>query len=575
MNNKEIAKVLYDIADILEIQGEISFKIVAYRNAARTIEFLAEDINDIYKAKGLAGLDSLEGVGKGIAERIEELIKTGKLKYLEQLKHRVAAPTILFMHIPGVGPKTAQKLYTKLNAQTIEGLEAQLKAGKGDKWFKEKTRDNILRGIEILKRMTGRTLLPIAEPVARHMTKVLEETPGVKQVHAVGSLRRMKETVGDIDFVCASTDPAKAIEAFTSHPDVDKIIAKGKAKATVIHKESIQLDLEILPEKEYGSLLQHFTGSKEHNVALRTWAQAHGMSISEHGIKRGGKLYTFSKEEDVYKFLGMDWIPPELREDRGEIEAALKHKLPDLIEVSDIRGDLQGHSVWSDGHDHIETIVQKAIKLGYEYIAFTDHSKGLGVAHGMDERRVKKQWEEIDRVQKKSPKTRILKGMEVDIRANGDLDMPSDILEQLDVVVASVHSAFNQTRDQLTSRIVGAIKHPSVDIIGHPSGRILGTREPYDVDWDEVFRAAARYEVALEINAFPNRLDLSDNLVFQARQLGITFAIDTDFHEVSHLDLMRYGVAVARRGWLTKNNIINTLPLAKLHPWLSRTKRVQ
>lgn len=575
MNNKEIAKVLYDIADILEIQEEIPFKVIAYRNAARTVEFLAEDINDIYKRDGIKGLDGLGGIGGGIAEKIEELITTGKLKYLEQIKHRVAAPTILFMQIPGVGPKTARKLYQEMHAQTIEELESLLKAGKGGKWLKEKTRNNILRGIEILKRITGRVLLPTAEPVARHTVAMLKNTPGTKQAHAVGSLRRMKETVGDIDFVCASTQPTKAIEAFTSHLDVDKVIAKGETKATIINKENIQLDLEILPEDEYGSLLQHFTGSKEHNVALRTWAQEHGMSISEHGIRKSGRLHKFSKEEDVYKFLGMDWIPPELRENRGEIEAALTNNLPKLLDLNDIRGDLQGHSVWSDGHDHIETIVKKAIELGYEYVAFTDHSKGLGVAHGMDEKRVRRQWEEIDRIQKKYHKIRILRGMEIDIRANGDLDMPHAILEKLDLIVASIHSAFNQTREQLTARIVGAIKHPFVDIIGHPSGRILGIREPYDVDWDEVFRAAADYDVALEINAFPNRLDLSEGYVFQARQLGIKFAINTDFHEVSHLTLMRYGVAVARRGWLTKENVINTRPLDQLLPWLSRKKRVQ
>ena len=572
MNNKEIAKILYDMADILEIQGENPFRVVAFRNAARTVEFLAEDINDIYRDKGLQGLDELEGVGRGIAERIEELLKTGRLKEYEQLKHRVAAPTILFMQIPGVGPKTAQKLYEKLHAQTIEDLEKLLSSGKGDRWFKEKTRNNILRGIEILKRISGRTLLPIAEPIARRIVELLRSTPGVKQAHAVGSLRRMKETVGDIDFVCASDQPERAIEAFTSHTDVDKVLAKGDTKATVIHKENIQLDLEILPERSYGSLLQHFTGSKEHNIALRTWAQERGLSISEHGIKKGGRLYTFSREEDVYQFLGMDWIPPELRENRGEIEAALRHRLPRLIELSDIRGDLQGHTVWSDGHDRLETIIERALELGYEYLAITDHSKGLGVAHGMDEQRVREQWREIDRLRRRYPTITILKGMEVDIRANGDLDMPNEILRELDVVVASVHSAFTQTKEELTKRIVGAITHPSVAIIGHPSGRILGTREGYEVDWEEVFAAAAAYGVALEINAFPNRLDLADGLVFQARKAGVIFAIDTDFHEVSHLDLMRYGVAVARRGWLTKEAVVNTRPTAELLAWLAQTK---
>lgn len=574
MTNKEIAKIFYDMADIMEVQGEIPFKVIAFRNGARTVEFLAEDINEVYKKGGREALDALPGIGSGIAERIEELLKTGKLREFEQLKHRIAAPTLLFMEIPGVGPKTAQKLYGTLRAQNVEELASLLKSGKGDKWFQKKTREKILRGIDILKHLSGRTILPIAEPIARHFVERLKKTPGVQKAHVVGSLRRMRETVGDIDFVCASSQPSKAIEAFVNDPDVDKIVAKGGTKATVIHKEGIQLDLEILPENEYGSLLQHFTGSKEHNVALRTWAQERGMSISEHGVKKGQKLHRFSSEEDFYQFLGMDWIPPELRENRGELEAALKHELPDLVELKDIRGDLQGHSVWSDGHDRLETLIEKAIALGYEYIAFTDHSKGLGVAHGMDERRVQDQWREIDRLRKRYPQIQILKGMEVDIRANGDLDMPHEILARLDVVVASIHSAFNQTKEQLTGRIVGAVKHPLVDIIGHPSGRILGAREGYDLDWDEVFAKAKEYDVALEINAFPNRLDLSDALVFQAKKLGVKFAINTDFHQASHLDLMRYGAAVARRGWLTKKEIVNTLPWKALRPWLAREKRV-
>lgn len=573
VTNKEVARILYEIADILELQDESVFRVVAYRNAARSIEFLADDLHDLYRAGGRKALEEIPGVGASIAEKVEELLTTGRLRYYEQLKRKIPPVTLELTRIPNVGPKTARKLYETLRVKSIEELEAALDTPRAARYFQKKTRERIKTGIELLKRLSGRIILPFAEPVAREFVEALRTCPGVLQVDPVGSLRRMRETVGDVDIVCASTEPSAAIERFVSHPKVSRVLARGDTKATVVHADGIQIDLEILPREQYGSLLQHFTGSKEHNIALRTWGAEHGFSISEHGIKVQGRLHTFEREEDVYRFLGMDWIPPELRENRGEIQAALEHRLPVLLEEGDIRGDLQGHSTWSDGHDRIEVLVKAAIERGYEYIAITDHTKGLGVAHGLDEARVAERHEELERIKRRYGDTiQVLEGLEVDIRADGHMDLPDEVLARMDVVVASIHSAFSQPKEQMTRRLLGAIENPHVDIIGHPSGRILGEREEYPVDWERVFRAAAERGVALEINAFPNRLDLRDTMAQAARREGAWLVIDTDFHKAEHLAMMRYGVAVARRAWLGKGDVLNTRPTAELRRWLTRPR---
>jgi DNA polymerase (family 10) len=573
MTNKEIAKVFYDIGDILEIKGESVFKVIAYRNAARSLEFLPDDVNEVYKVGSLKALEQIPGVGVSIAEKIEELIKTGKLKYYDEIKKEIPPVTLELTKIPNVGPKTAQKLYEKLKVKNTEELAKALDTPKAGKFFQQKTRERIKTGIELLKRLSGRIILPFAEPIAREFVGTLKNCPGVLKVDPVGSLRRMRETVGDVDIVCAAREPKKAIDCFVSHTKVREVISKGATKATVIHEDGIQIDLEILPQEKYGSLLQHFTGGKEHNVALRTWGVEHGFSISEHGIKKRGKLHLFEHEEDVYKFLGMDWIPPELRENRGEIEAALKLKLPKLIDLKDIRGDLQTHSTWSDGNNTIEAMVESAIKHGYEYFAITDHTKGLGVAHGLDEKRVKARHKEIEQVRKKlGSKIHILEGLEVDIRADGHLDLSDDTLKEMDIVVASIHSAFAQPKGQITQRLVGAIQNPHVDILGHPSGRLLGQREAYPVEWDDVFQAAAKTGVALEIDAFPNRLDLSDVLAREARRQGAWIIIDTDAHKIEQLSMMGYGVSTARRAWLTKPDVLNTRSWKGFSEWLERAR---
>lgn len=572
MTNKEIAQKLYQIAEILELRnGGDRFRITAYQRAAQSVESYGEDIADVYQAGGLKALQGIEGVGISIAEKIEELIKKGKIKYLQDIQKGIPPVEVQLTQVPGIGPKTSQKIYQKLRPKSIKDLKKIIERGKADKYFKEKTRQNLLRGIKILAGFEGRLILTYALPIAEDFVRCLRKIPAVKKVDIVGSLRRFKETVGDIDIIAATASPEKAIAAFIKFPGVKEIISQGEKKATIIHEENCQIDLEILPEAEYGSLLQHFTGSKEHNVALRTYAQTKGYSISEHGVKTpAGRLMRCQEEKELYGILKMDWIPPELREDQGEIEAALAHKLPTLIELQDIKGDLHLHSNWSDGFATIEELAQEAEKLGYEYLAIADHTVGLGVAGGLSEEKLLERQREIEKIRPKFNKLKILSSVEVNITAKGDLDISDKVLGEMDVVIASVHSSFFQAQEKMTARIISAIEHPHVDIIGHPSGRILGQREPYDVDWEAIFRACAKTKTGLEISAFPNRLDLKDTLCRRAKKMGVKMVINTDSHRLEHLYLMRFGVAVARRGWLQKEDILNTLPFSELEKWLRR-----
>ena len=576
MTNKEIGQQFYQIAKILELKNPNDrFRIVAYERATQTIENYTEELIDVYKKGGIQALNDIPGVGESIAEKIEELLKTGKLKYLNEIKKDVPVSEVEFLQIPGVGPKTAIKIAKELKAKNIDDLEKKLKEGKTDEIFKEQTRSNILRGIEIMRKLTGRMLITDALPIAERIVSYLKKETGVKKIDYVGSLRRMKETIGDIDIVAATPTPQKLIEKFIQMPGVINILAKGLNKAMVIYEPSAHVDLEIVPEKEYGSLLQHLTGSKEHNVALRGYALTINRSVSEHGLKilKNGKMVsriTCSDEECVYRNLKMDWISPELREDLGEIEAALKHNLPKLVQLNDIRGDLHVHSLWSDGQASISDIVRASEKIGYEYVVISDHTVGLGIANGLDEKELEARQKEIETVQKAHPQIKILSSVEVNIKANGDLDIKDWMLEKLDIVTASVHTSFYQEKSVMTDRVIKAISHPDVDIIGHPSGRIIGQREPYEVDWPKVFRACSEKKTALEISAFPNRLDLTDVLCHEAKKYGVKFAISTDAHQLHHLNLMRFGVSVARRGWLTKEDIINTYSLEELINWAKR-----
>ncbi len=565
MTNKEIAHTLNQIAKILEITDVLKnrFRVIAYQRAAENIGNMTEDLSTLYHEKGREALDDLPGVGESIAQKIEELLNTKKLKYLQELKKEIPVAEANFLDIPGVGPKMAVKIAKVFKAKDIDDLKKRLEAGDGQDIFQDKTRRNLLRGIEVMAKLTGRLLTTEALPIAEEVTKRVRNMKETIQADFVGSLRRSKETIGDLDIVATSKEPKKIIDKFVRLPFVDHIITQGQTKSTIIHWQGVQIDLEIVPEDEYGSLLQHFTGSKEHNVALRTFAQTQNKSVSEHGIKSKNKLHKFKTEKGVYNFLGLDYIEPELRENRGEIEAAKNHTLPKLITLSDIKGDLHVHSDWSDGLMSIEEIATHTEKMGYEYVAISDHTVGLGIANGLDEQDLVDRQKEIDKVQK-NHKIKLLSAVEVNIKANGQLDIKDEMLSKLDLVVASVHASFHQEKEVMTARILSAINNPNVDIIGHPSGRIIGQRESYEVDWPQIFEACAKTKTALEISAFPNRLDLMDYLVQTAKKAGVKFAISTDAHHTNHFDLMRYGIAVARRGWLEKDDVINTGSLSDL-----------
>lgn len=569
MTNREIALNLGQIASILEIlePNKNRFRILAYQKSVQMIENLTSELAGIYAQGGLKSLNEIDGVGESIASTIEELLKTGKLAYLAQLQKEVPVSELEFLKIPGVGPKMAVKIAKELKAKNIADLKKKIETGKAGKVFKEKTASNLLSGIEIMSKLTGKLLIVEALPIAEEAVKFVREFPQTIQADYVGSLRRKKELIGDIDIVATSLNSEELINAFVKLPFVDHIVTQGKNKSTIIHVAGVQIDLEIVPEAEYGSLLQHFTGSKEHNVALRTYAQTQNKSVSEHGIKYQNKLHTFKTEQGVYEFLGMDFIVPELREDRGEIEAALAHNLPKLLEQNDIKGDFHVHSSWSDGANSIEEMASYAEKMGYEYIAITDHTIGLGIANGLDEKRILAREKEIEKARVKH-EIKIFSGLEVNIKADGTLDIRDEVLSQLDIVIASIHTSFNQPKEIITSRLLKSIENPHVDIIGHPSGRLLGQRDSYDVDWEKVFESAAKNNTALEISASPYRLDLADYLVQIARKYGVKFAINTDAHKTDQLELMNYGVAVARRGWCEKDDIINTMNLTDITKWI-------
>lgn len=595
MSNKQIAAVLFETADVLELKDpEDRFRFNAYRQAAQKIATFGDDVTDVYRQGGLKALEEIPGVGKSIADAIEQLIKTGKYSELDQLKKKVSLPQLEFSRIPSVGPKNAIKLYKLTGAKTTAQLVKKIKGKKELGPFKEKTLQNILRGIDILKRSSGRIPLGEALPLAEKIVSSLRAQKEVSQADTVGSLRRKVETVGDIDIIASSTNPKISIEHFQKIVK-GKIITSGSTKSTIVNEDGVQIDLEILPRREYGSLLQHFTGSKEHNIAFRTYLQSRGLSFSEHGIKKlkSGKwpikkldiphstqkildaakqnsTITCEKEEQVYNYCGMAWIPPELREDRGEIKMAIDDNLPSLVGIKNIKGDLQMHTDRSDGEATLDEMAQSAIKLGHKYIAITDHSQGLGIAGGQNSNKLKTQMKMIDKWNAKHDNFRIIKSIEVNINADGSLDMDNETLRMLDFVTASVHSSFNQPREKMTARILKAIETGLVDNIGHPTNRIINRRDGIDADWDVIYKACIKHHVALEINADPARLDLPDKMVFEARKQGVKFTISTDAHSPKQLSNIDFGVSVARRGWLEPKDVLNTYPLPKLLEWVKR-----
>lgn len=564
MKNQQIATIFNEIAELLELKGGNSFRIRAYRRAAQNLDGLAQDVAMLTEDE----LKDIPGIGKDLAGKVREYVETGAIAKHEELKKDIPAGVLELLRVPGLGPKKAKLFYDRLKITSAEALKAAITEGRlaGLSGIQKKTEENILRGIAALKKGSERTPLGRALPLAEEIVRRLKNAAPVGRIEVAGSIRRRRETVRDIDILVTSARPQEVMEVFVHLPHVNRVLAHGETKSSMVTDEGIQVDLRVVDEDSFGAALQYFTGSKEHNIRLREMAVKAGLKINEYGVFKGvaGKKIGGKTEEDIYRALGLAWVPPELREDRGEIDLARENRLPDLVTLDDIKGDLHVHTKWSDGSHDLGTIINAARKQGYSYIAITDHTKGLGVAHGLDAKRLAEQGREIDAANRRLSGFRVLKGTEIDIRADGRLDLPERALSSLDIVVASIHSGFNQPREQMTKRLLAAIRNPRVSIIAHPTGRLLGEREPYAVDMAAVLREAARCGVAMEVNAYPLRLDLNDIHVRMAKDLGVPLVISTDTHVMTQLDQMAYGVAVARRGWAERGDVLNTLPVEKL-----------
>jgi len=564
MQNRAIAAMFNDIGDMLEIKEESPFRITAYRRAARALEDIGEDVAAI---AGRGELLKIPGVGKGTAEKIQEFLQTGTCKYYEELRGSLPAGITTLMSVPEVGPKTAMMLNEKLRITTIEELEKAAKDGLVRKLPRmgAKTEENILKGIALIRRTKERQPIGRVLPQAQEILDTLRGLKDVKEIALAGSLRRMKETIGDVDIVVTSAKADRVMDTFTTMPRVKQVLAKGPTRSSVILDSGVQADVRVVEPESFGAALQYFTGSKDHNVKVRERAVRKGLKINEYGVFRvkDERRVAGKTEEDVYEAVGLPWIPPEVREDQGEIELADRGKLPNLISLKDIHGDLQMHTRWSDGSENVEEMARAAKEHGYEYIAITDHSQSLKFVGGVtiDELR-----ENAKTCKKVSDKVGIavLLGTECDILPDGRLDYPDEVLKELAVVVCSVHSRFGMSREEMTARIIKAMDNPYVDIIGHPTGRVLGQRDPYEVDMDRLVEAAKRTNTALEINASPDRLDLSDAHARMARERGVRLVISTDAHSRYELRFMEYGIAVARRAWVEPKDVLNTLPLTQL-----------
>ena len=560
MKNQEVAKILYEIADLLEIEG-VEFKPRAYRKAAQNIESLSVDIEELYK-KGQ--LEKIPGVGKSIAEKIKEYLETGKIKKLEELREKIPVDIESLSAVEGLGPRMIKVLYEKLGVKNLDDLEkvAKQRRIRRLKGFGEKIEKKILEGIEIARQRQHRFLLGFVLPEANAIIEELK--PHVEKISLAGSIRRRKETIGDVDILAISSQPEKVMDIFTSMKRVEKVLAKGMTKSSIRLYGGIQVDLRIVEKESFGSALQYFTGSKEHNIEVRKIAIKQGYKLNEYGLFKGFERIAGKSEEEVYKALGMQWIPPELRENRGEVEAALNNGLPKIVEYSQVKGDLQMHTKWSDGANSIEEMVMEARRLGHKFIAITDHVGSLKIAGGMDEEDVMEQAKEIEKVREKFDDIYIFHGIEANIMKDGRLDVSNNLLKQVDVVLASVHSAFRMEEKEMTARVIKAIENEYVDILAHPTCRIIQKREPIKVDMEKVLEAARDNNVIMEINAYPDRLDLNDIHTKMAVERGVKISIGTDAHNKSHLKFYELGIAVARRGWAKKEDVINTYSVEKL-----------
>jgi DNA polymerase (family 10) len=574
-SNQEIAALLDRIGDILAIQGENRFKIIAYQRAADVIEHSSRGVQDLW-AGDAENLRGIPGVGEAIAEKLDELFRTGQMRYYEKIRQQIPEDLVEMLAIPGVGPKTVARFWKEFKITTLEGLKQALEdpaktlPGLGDK-----TIENLKQGIGALGAHTTRVQLAVAFYFADELMAELKQACGtaLQKISTAGSLRRLRATIGDLDLLAAADEPQTILDAFVGLPQVREVLAKGDTKASIVAHNGMQVDLRVLEPARWGTALQYFTGSREHNIRTRDIALKKGLSLSEWSFTRikSSKEILCAEEKQVYETLGLDWMPPELREASGEIEAALAHTLPKLIELRDLKGDLQCHSRWSDGVAPIKAMAEGARQRGLEYIAITDHSKGLGVANGLDEKRTREQWQEIDRLNHEyGGAFRILKSVEVEIRADGSLDQPDELLAGYDVVLATTHTALNQARDKITERVVKAMRHPLVDIFGHPTGRLIGSREPSALDLEVVFRTALETGTILEIDGTPERMDLEDVSARRAVQLGLKLVIDSDAHNPDGFDDLRWGIAMARRGWLTKGDVLNTRPWEELKKQLKR-----
>ncbi|MEF8873321.1 MAG: DNA polymerase/3'-5' exonuclease PolX [Candidatus Thermoplasmatota archaeon] len=554
MMNKKVAQIFNEIADLLEVKG-VDFKPRAYRKAARKIGSMKDDIREYYEEENLR---EIEGVGKAMEEKIEEIIETDSLEYLEELKEELPAGLIDVMRVPDIGPKSAKKLYEELDVVDLDSLKEEAEAGNIQelKGFGEKTQAKILRGIEMLEDISGRHLLNEVIPVSEELIDHLE--PKAERIEKAGSLRRWKETIGDID-ILASGDSEELMDGFAEHEDVDEVLVKGETKTSVRLKGGVQADLRVVEEESFGAALQYFTGAKEHNVPLRQIAIDKGYKLNEYGLfsKEDDEKVAGKTEEGIYEKLDLKWIPPELRENRGEIEAAKEDDLPGLVGWDEVKGDLQAHSDWSDGHNTVFEVAEEAQNKDYEYIALTDHSQGLSVAGGLTSEDIMKREKEIEEAGEELD-INILSGIEVDIKKDGTLDMDLDTLEELDIVLGAVHSNFKMEEEEQTERIKRAFETGLIDIFAHPTGRKIGEREGYDVDIMEIIESAKENDVILEINASPQRLDLDSLNAREAKEKDVMISLGTDAHGLNHLDYMRYGIATARRAWLGSEDVVNT-----------------
>ena len=602
MENVEIADVLDGVADLLEIRQANPFRVRAYRNARRTVETHAVPMRKLVEEG--ADLTSLPAIGKEMARHIEELVTTGELSIYVELSEDIPPSLIELMRLPGVGPKKARKLWDELGVESIDQLEEAARAGRVARvdGFGEKSQAKILEGIESYREHTSRWRLAEAEQVVEPLLRFLRESGHFERLEVAGSYRRRRETVGDIDLLALASDPTAASERLVKYPSVSQVLGRGETKTSVQLRSGLQVDLRIVPPESYGAALVYFTGSKAHNIRLRQRALERDLRISEYGVFRPrpapgedgedgaeegsaepeaaeggaakaraaegraseGDLVAGATEEDVYAAVELAWIPPEIREDRGELQAADDGSLPELVTLEDLRGDLQMHSTWSDGRHTIEEMLEACAERGYEYIALTDHSQALAMIEGLDEEKLLRQWEELKEVEARHPEIRVLRSLEVDILQDGSLDLSDEMLARLDLVVVSVHSFFRLDPDEQTERILRAVRHPEADILAHPTGRIINRRDPIAYDVDAVLQACAEEGVAVELNAQPDRLDLKDDHLHRARELGVRVVISTDAHRIRELDFMPWGVEQARRAWLEPRHVLNTLPLEEL-----------